>query len=226
MSTPASHPVVHPGAGGSVNPHVAHQFDDAAQQHHAASLGMWLFLATEVLVFAGLFTGYIVFRSLYPHAFAETGRHLYKWIGVTNAAVLLLSSAAMAMGVETPAQAQRVKSSWMLGTVGLALLFVGLKAIEYTLDVRESLLPVIRFDPTPFSEPAHSQLFLVFYWVMTGLHAFHVIGGILVILFLALRVRSAAQPERLTNAVIVVGLYWHFVDIVWLFLLPLLYLNP
>jgi cytochrome c oxidase subunit 3 len=206
--------------------HVHEQFDDAAQQRHAATLGMWLFLATEVLVFSVLFTAYTVARAANPQAFHEAGHHLYKWIGVGNAAVLLLSSTAMAVAVETPRSHQRRRSAWMLGTALLGTIFLGVKAVEYTLDIHESLLPLVRFDGSRFLQPARSELFLVFYWAMTALHALHVLGGVCVIALLALRVRRALEPERLDNAVHAAGLYWHFVDIVWLFILPLLYLNP
>jgi cytochrome c oxidase subunit 3 len=206
--------------------HVAHQFDDAAQQRHAVSLGMWLFLATEVLVFSVLFTAYTVARRNAPASFAEAGGHLYKWIGVANAVVLLLSSGAMAMGVETPPDRSRAKSSWLLVTVLLGLIFLVLKGAEYTLDIHEGLLPGVSFSSTRFTDPRHAAFFLIFYWCMTGLHALHVAIGICVVAVMALLLRFGPEPEARANAVHATGLYWHFVDIVWLFLLPLLYLNP
>lgn len=206
--------------------HVAHQFDDAAQQRHAVSLGMWLFLATEVLVFSVLFTAYTVARSTAPESFADAGKHLYKWIGVANAVVLLLSSGAMAMAVETPADRSRAKSRWLFVTVAMGLVFLVLKGTEYTLDIHEGLLPGISFAPSRFVDPRHASFFLVFYWCMTGLHALHVAIGICVVAGMALLLRFGPEPEARANAVHATGLYWHFVDIIWLFLLPLLYLNP
>lgn len=206
--------------------HVAHQFDNAPQQHHAVSLGMWLFLASELLIFSILFTGYTAARSVFPAAFTQAGHHLYKWIGVTNTAVLLFSSGAMALAVESPPEKRRRRAAWMGATTALGLAFLTIKAVEYTLDIREHLLPGLRFDPSPFSDPAHSALFLIFYWIMTGLHALHVLAGVVVIGTLCLRIATTTAPERLHNTIHAAGLYWHFVDMIWLFLLPLLYLNP
>lgn len=211
---------------------VAHQFDDAAQQTHADRFGMWLFLATEALVFAVLFTGYTASRAAYPESFAQAGEHLYKWIGVGNAAILLLSSGAMALGVEYAEASPRVAGRWFLLTVLLGGAFLCVKAVEYALDVRGSILPLVGFDPSRFNEPAHAALFLVYYWVMTGLHALHVIVGLGLVSSLIVVVRRGQPPAsqtsatRFANRAKVIGLYWHFVDIVWLFLLPLLYLNP
>lgn len=205
--------------------HVHEQFDDAPQQRHASMLGMWLFLATELLLFSGLFTGYTIYRAQWPDAFAQAGTHLYKWIGIGNTAILLLSSACMALAVQTAPSRNRIRWRWMLTTAILGLGFLVIKGIEYKLDYDESLVPAMRFDAAPFTDPAHSELFFVFYWIMTGLHALHVAAGISVISILAIRTRNAPHPENLDNSVAAVGLYWHFVDIVWLFLLPLLYLT-
>jgi cytochrome c oxidase subunit 3 len=205
---------------------VAHQFDDAPQQNHAVSLGMWLFLASELLIFSVLFTAYATARWMYPEAFAQAGHHLYKWIGVTNTAVLLLSSGAMAMAVESPPNHGGRKAAWMSATATLGLAFLFIKAIEYTLDAHEHLVPGVRFDADPFTDPPHAALFLVLYWIMTGLHALHVLAGVGVISVMAFRTWIDPNPARLHNAVHAAGLYWHFVDIIWLILLPLLYLNP
>lgn len=208
--------------------HAAEQFDDVAQQRHAVDLGMWAFLAGEALLFSVLFTGYTAARWSAPQAFSEAGHHLYKWLGVTNAAVLLLSSGAMACAVETDATRPRVKSRWLTITAGLGLVFAAIKAVEYTLDIREGLLPGVHFDASKFTSPASSEMMLVFYWIMTGLHACHVLAGVLVISMFAFRLRARAASGSLTldNGVRATGLYWHLVDIIWLFLLPILYLNP
>ncbi len=208
--------------------HAAHHFDDVAQQRHAVDLGMWAFLAGEVLLFSVLFTGYTAARWTAPQAFSEAGHHLYKWLGVTNAAVLLISSGAMAFAVETDPARPRVKSRWLFVTAALGLVFAGIKAVEYTLDIREGLLPGSHFDASKFTSPASSEMMLVFYWIMTGLHAFHVMAGVAVISSFAIRLRARNADRSLTldNGVRATGLYWHLVDIIWLFLLPILYLNP
>ncbi len=209
----------------STAPRVAHHFDSPLQQRHAAELGMWTFLATEVLLFGAALTAYAVYRLMHPAAYAAASHELYKSIGATNTAVLLLSSAAMAMAVEAAPQRARVASRWMALTCLLGIAFLALKAMEYTLDVREGLLPGSRFASAKFEHPAPSEQFLVFYWILTAIHALHVGCGIAVIAFCAIRLRRVRSPESLANTVHNVGLYWHFVDIVWLFLLPLLYLS-
>lgn len=205
---------------------VAHHFDDARQQRHAATLGVWLFLASELLVFAVLLTAFAAARAAFPQSFAQAGHHLYKWIAVGNAAILLLSSAAMAMAVETPPDRWRRRRRWLalVGVLGLA--FLAVKGVEYALDWRESVVPVLRFDGSKFDDPASATLFFVFYWITTGLHALHVLVGVGVVSALVARTGAQAGALRLDDANRAAGLYWHFVDMVWLFILPLLYLNP
>ena len=204
----------------------AFQFDDAEQQREAAGLGMWTFIITEVLFFGGLFTGYTIYRLLYPVAFAEASNHLFRWIGAGNTAVLLTSSLTMALAAQAAERgARRRVAGFLLVTVLLGCIFLGLKGLEYTLDVREGLVPGAGFAAGEFADPAHSQLFYLFYWIMTGLHALHVtigIGVLAVLAVMARRGRFGAGDNP--NAVEMAGLYWHFVDVVWLFLLPLLYL--
>jgi cytochrome c oxidase subunit 3 len=204
---------------------VAHQFEDLEQRHRAASLGVWVFLAGEVLFFGGLFVGYTIYRVTYPSAFHAASHHLYLWIGAVNTAVLLTSSLTVALAVHAAREGERRGTlGLLLGTIGLALAFLCLKAVEYYLDYREGLVPVLRFDPGRVgADPAHVQLFLTFYFIMTGLHALHVTAGILVMGSLAGLIAWRGLRDR-ENAVEMAGLYWHFVDIVWLFLFPLLYL--
>ncbi len=203
----------------------AFQFDDADQQREAAGLGMWTFLITEVLFFGGLFTGYTVYRVSYPYAFAEASHHLFEWIGVTNTAVLLISSMLVALAVGAARRGDRRRL--VLFLVGAALLgcaFLGLKSLEYFLDFREGIVPGPLFDGAPFADPPHSELFFVFYFFMTGLHAIHVTIGIGVLTGVAVLGWRGRYTGGNSNGVEVAGLYWHFVDIVWIFLLPLLYL--
>lgn len=206
---------------------LAKQFNDTAQQHHAASLGMWLFLTTEVMFFGGMFTSYIIYRMQFPHAFAQASHELFQSIGFANTAVLLISSYFVALAVHHARHDHVKKVVWLLGgTIALALVFVILKSIEYALDIHEGIVPGASFNAAPFTDPEHAQLFFVLYWFMTGLHALHVLVGIAVMLTLMLRVRYAKNHDirHLHTYIEMVGLYWHFVDLVWIFLYPLLYL--
>jgi len=206
---------------------LAHQFDDAAQQRQAAELGMWTFLATEVLFFGGLFASVVIYRHAYGAAFAAASRHLYLWIGAVNTAVLLASSLTMALAVDAAARGlPRRCRRWLWATAGGGAAFLALKAYEYRCDWSDALVPVLRFDAGRFASgsAAHAELFYVFYWIMTGLHAVHVACGVLAVAVTARRAgRRAYTPEN-HDTVENVGLYWHFVDVVWVFLFPLLYL--
>ncbi|HVU64690.1 MAG TPA: cytochrome c oxidase subunit 3 [Phycisphaerales bacterium] len=204
---------------------VAHQFNDSAQQKHAVLLGMWTFLATEVVLFGGLIASFVICRVMYGRAFSQAGSHLYAWIGITNTAVLLTSSAFVALAVETDPGRNRRRSLLLSATALLGLCFLGLKGVEYGLDVHEGILPRIAWRPEQFADASRAELFMLFYWLMTGLHALHVSAGIAVIGVLAWRSRRAEYAHGHHNTIEAAGLYWHFVDIVWLFLLPLLYLG-
>jgi cytochrome c oxidase subunit 3 len=207
----------------------AHQFDDLEQQREAGSLGMWVFLATEVMVFGALFAGYVAFRSANPEAFAEASRQLNVLIGGINTVVLLASSLTMALAVQAAQLGKRQKLiSCLVLTALLGTMFMVLKAVEYYLDYRDDLVPNFAFKPGQWLDrgvnPERVQLFLLFYYIMTGLHALHLtigIGVLVVIAFMAWR--GSFSPEHY-GPVEVTGLYWHFVDVIWIFLLPLLYL--
>jgi cytochrome c oxidase subunit 3 len=207
----------------------AHHFENLAQQREAATVGMWVFLATEVLVFGALFTGYAVYHAIYPDAFAAGSRHLNALIGGTNTIVLLTSSLTMALAVHA-AQTDRRRAlvGLLIATVLLGVTFLGVKAVEYTLDFHERLVPGLAFDAASWTgegvDPRPVQLFLMFYYIMTGVHALHMtvgIGVLTVLIVLAWRGRFGADRYM---PVEISGLYWHFVDIIWIFLLPLLYL--
>ncbi len=204
---------------------VANQFDDPQQKHLAASLGLWVFLAGEILFFGALFFGYTIYRATYHVDFVAASGHLYLWIGAINTAVLLTSSLTMALAIHAAGEhARSTTLRFLWATLALAATFLCLKAVEYYLDYREALVPVLRFHPEAVNaNPAHVQLFLTFYFIMTGLHGLHVTAGIIVMLVLVALVRRSG-PAGHENAIEMTGLYWHFVDIVWLFLFPLLYL--
>ncbi len=214
---------------------VAHQFDDAGQQHDAANMGMWIFLATEIMFFGGLFCGYAVYRNLYLPGFEAGSRLLEVKFGATNTAVLILSSLTMALAVHAAQMGKRkTLIVFLISTMVLGLAFIGIKLyFEWYHDYLLHIVPGIDFAPAGealaeaqrFHAPVpHLELFMVFYFTMTGVHALHmVVGeGILTVL-LILAWRGSFSRERF-NAVEMAGLYWHFVDIIWIFLFPLLYL--
>jgi len=205
---------------------VAMQFDDAAQQREAATLGMWTFLATEVLFFGAALMGFAIYRALYFEAFAEASHELYPWIATANTAILLGSSFCMAMAVhETHTTGRRKRiAMFLVLTVLLGGAFLGVKAIEYTIDYRSGTVPRFAFDRSLFKQPDQAELFFFFYFVLTLLHALHMTIGMVILLILAWRTREEDFPHSKRNTVEMVGLYWHFVDVVWIFLFPLLYL--
>jgi cytochrome c oxidase subunit 3 len=207
---------------------VAHQFDDALQQHETASLGMWSFLITEVMMFGGLFTSYAYYRVKYPVAFTEGSNHLDYFIGAINTAVLICSSLTMALAVHA-AQTDKRRATilFLVLTILLGSVFLGVKVAEYSDKYEHHLIPGHGFSLVPYNEAVNAnnvELFFCFYFFMTGLHAVHMIVGVVilsVLIFLAWRHRFSANyyaPVEMT------GLYWHFVDIVWIFLFPFLYL--
>jgi cytochrome c oxidase subunit 3 len=186
--------------------------------------GMWVFLASEVIFFGGLFTTYIVYRYLFPEAFAEASRHLDTILGSINTAILLTSSFTMALAVSAVQRNQRrALIALLLATMILGTIFLGIKGLEYVHKFEEGLFPGANFAYAGPS-PRQAQLFFSLYFIATGLHALHMIIGILLmgsLAFLAWRGRFSAQSYA---PVEMIGLYWHFVDIVWIFLFPLMYL--
>lgn len=200
------------------------QFRDAGQRSVANHLGLWTFLATEILFFGGLFICYVVYRVAYPAAFAA-GSHLLDFrIGTANTAVLLTSSLFMALGDRAIKLDQRAALRWcLLATWLLGALFLGLKFFEYHEKYGEHLVPGAGFKASGPWAP-QIQLFIFLYFAMTGLHAIHMLGGLSAVgwlLWLDGRRRLSCENHA---AVEMVGLYWHFVDCVWVFLYPLLYL--
>jgi cytochrome c oxidase subunit 3 len=203
----------------------AHHFDDLDQQHAAAQLGMWVFLITEIMFFGGLFAAYTVYRSAYHDAFAAASRHLDITLGAFNTAVLIGSSLTMAMAVHAAQLGKkRAIITYLVLTIALGSVFLGVKAVEYTHKWHEHLVPGhgFQFPDAALARPA--ELYFSLYFAMTGMHALHMIIGVgimLVMIRMAWRNRFSAQHY---SPVEVSGLYWHFVDIVWIFLFPLLYL--
>jgi len=206
------------------DPYLQHHFVTLEQQHEASSLGMWAFLITEIMFFGGLFTLFIVYVSAYAEAFAAGSHHLDIVLGATNTAVLIGSSFTMAMAVRS-AQLGRRKPllGFLLLTMLLGCVFLGIKAIEYGHKFAEHLVPGPGFN---FEGPAarHVQLFFSFYFAMTGLHALHMVVGVGLMAWLLLHSWRGRFSAAYFWPVELSGLYWHFVDIVWIFLFPLLYL--
>lgn len=202
----------------------AHQFETLEQQHDADTLGMWAFLATEVLFFGGLIMCYTVARFSYPQAFEEASHRLYVGYGGPNTALLLFSSFTMALAVRAAQLGRRKATTGLLAMTALfGIGFLIVKGFEYHTDYLEQLVPRFRFH----WDGAHAQqaeLFFWLYFVLTGLHALHVTIGIVILTVVAVMTwRGRITAEHYVTAEIV-GLYWHFVDIVWVFLFPLLYL--
>jgi cytochrome c oxidase subunit III len=208
----------------SRSPTVPHQFDDAVQEREASTMGMWLFIATEILFFGAMFLGYTVYRCAYPQTFAEASRHTLIVFGGTNAAVLLISSTTMAFAVRAARDNRRwLLVSFLLLTASLGCLFLVIKGFEYSKEIGEHLLPGSSFH-IEAAQPAKAEMFFYIYWLMTGFHALHVTIGISLILIFAARASFTNAFTNHDTAVDLLGLYWHFVDIVWVFLFPLLYL--
>lgn len=210
--------------GGHGHSGLAHQFDDLEQQHAAGNLGMWAFLGTEIMFFGGLFAGYTIYRSLYFTAFAAGSRLLDVKLGAANTAVLIGSSLTMALAVRS-AQLGRRKAIvvFLLLTILLGSVFLGVKAYEYHHKFEKHLVPGIDFQYAGEQAP-HVELFLCFYFFMTALHALHMVVGIGLLAVLARMAWRGKFSAAYFSPVEVSGLYWHFVDIVWIFLFPLLYL--
>jgi cytochrome c oxidase subunit 3 len=202
----------------------AHQFDDLEQQREASELGIWVFLCTEVLLFGGLFTVYTAYRFLYPHAFARASQTLDVTLGGVNTVVLIGSSLTMALAVHAARIGRR---RMLVGCLGLTMLlgsvFLGIKGIEWAEKFHEGHVPGIVYHVTGADAPQQA-LFYFLYFMMTGIHALHLIIGIAIVgVILVMGWRGRFSPAY-HNPVEITGLYWHFVDIVWIFLLPILYL--
>lgn len=203
---------------------LAHQFDDIEQQHESDSLGMWIFLATEILFFGGMFLGYSVYRAVYSPAFSEASRRLDVLLGGINTAVLLCSSLTMALAVRAAQLGgRRTVIALLIATIVLGSVFLGIKAFEYYQKYEEHFIPGPHFEFAG-ANGRHAQIFFSFYFVMTGMHALHMVVGIGIMLTMIwLTKRRRFSPEYYFP-IEMTGLYWHFVDIVWVFLFPLLYL--
>jgi cytochrome c oxidase subunit III len=220
MSPDATVEVHHPAA-------LAHQFDSLEQQRDASTLGMWVFVAQEAMFFGGLFTAYIVYRFLWPQAFHLGSHQLNVLMGGINTAVLITSSLTMAMAVWSAQTGRRKQlTAWLSLTLLLGLAFLVVKYFEYAEKFHHHLVPGAHFTTTifPAAEAGHAQLFFCLYFAMTGMHAIHMIVGAGILLVYIPQAARGRFTAEYAHPVELFGLYWHFVDIVWIFLFPLLYL--
>jgi cytochrome c oxidase subunit 3 len=228
------------------HPALQHHFENLEQQREAGALGMWVFLVTEIMFFGGMFLAYTLYRTQYPAAFASASNHLDLTLGAINTVVLILSSFTMALAVYSAQVGKRRNLIiCLVFTIILGLTFLGIKAVEYHDKYVDNLIPGQLIPGRPFNPAVQEhgtpydkhKLHLLpgatvknvemFYWIyfaMTGMHAVHMIIGVgllSVILWFAWRGRYGPEYH---NPVEISGLYWHFVDIIWIFLFPLLYL--
>jgi cytochrome c oxidase subunit 3 len=205
---------------------LAHQFDDLPQQHAADELGMWLFLSTELMFFGGMFLAYTVYRTQDEAAFAAASGKLDLLWGTVNTAVLLTSSLTMALAALAAEAGHRQRLiTFLIATMTLGTTFVGIKGMEYYHKYTHGLMPLAGL---PFHwdgpSPARAELFFDLYFLMTGVHALHMIIGLGIMLVLLVHAVRGGLLGDFSAPVRITGLYWHFVDLVWVFLFPLLYL--
>ena len=214
-------------------PELLHHFVDAEQQRDAAALGMWLFLATEIMFFGGMFCAYLIYRFWYFNEFAAGSRSLDIWLGTINTAVLICSSLTVALGVRAAQMGKRkLLVGLLLLTIVFGFAFLGIKGVEWYDKYKEHHIPgnsfnvddLVRDYPQLHIDPRHEQIYFSLYFAMTGLHALHMIIGVGLFVFLTYYAWKGRYTPKYYTPVEIGGLYWHFVDIVWIYLFPLLYL--
>ncbi|MEM9663895.1 MAG: cytochrome c oxidase subunit 3 family protein [Bacteroidota bacterium] len=220
----------HDHHGHEHHPRHQHHFATMDQQFDAAKMGMWIFLVTEVLLFSGMFVAYTVYRIWYPEVFVSASELLDPYMGLLNTLVLLTSSLTIAMAVRC-AQVGDQKALFrnLVATVALAGVFMVVKAFEYGSKFSHGIFPGENFAPhgegyAHFAEIAYAPQFFSIYYVMTGIHGFHVVVGMILISVIAWKAKKGAYTPEWYTPVEMSALYWHIVDIVWIFVFPLLYL--
>lgn len=201
------------------------QFNSAEQQRETAKLGMWTFLLTELLLFSGLFMTALVLRVMHPDSVTAVALHLKFWIGATNTAVLIVSSFFMSAAIELSRLGRQRPMLWcMLATTGFGVLFLLLKGYEYYRDYVEHMTPFLSFRRYELVGDPASRLFTNLYFVTTGLHAVHLIIGITLMLVMTWLASRGGFLQRHQNRIEITGLYWHFIDLIWMIVFPTLYL--
>lgn len=200
------------------------QYATLNQQGEVAQLGMWVFLTTETLFFGALIFTYFLYRISYPEAIADGAKDAVLWCGSVNLGLLLSSSLTMVLAINAAAQGRRsAATGWLLGTIALGLCFLGIKGYEYAADYSDHVVPAVNFALKPGDSPM-TELFWVYYFVATGLHAIHVTTGLGLLIYILWRLRRGGITAAYYAPIEVVGLYWSFVDTVWVFLFPTIYL--
>jgi len=207
------------------HPYLQHHFDNMAQQMEASTLGMWTFLVTEIMFFGGLFMAYLVYRWQSPLGFQEASHHLNIYWGAGNTVILIVSSLTMALAVRAAQTSQKRETQvfWLLSTMVFGAAFLGIKAIEYADKFTHHIVPGPHFQWEGLY-PKPAEQFYSLYFAMTGLHALHMIIGLGIMAVITVMAWKKQFDGEYYTPVEVAGLYWHFVDIVWIFLFPLLYL--
>lgn len=204
--------------------HVAHHFAQSEQQFDAAKLGMWIFLATEILFFGGLFAAYIIYRAWYPELYILASTQLDTTMGAINTGVLILSSLTMALSIWAAQHNDKKKTTYFLiATIICAFVFMIIKYFEYEHKFHLGIFPGGYYTFDGIDHPKASIFFSIYY-MMTGLHGIHVIIGIGLITWLVFKNNKGTFNSDYYTPIEIVGLYWHVVDIIWIFLFPLLYL--
>ncbi|MEP2448122.1 MAG: cytochrome c oxidase subunit 3 family protein [Balneola sp.] len=205
--------------------HLQHHFVDSDQQFDAAKMGMWVFIVNEILFFGGLFCAYIVFRAWYPDLFTMAATKLDTTMGAVNTVVLIGSSLSVAMAIRA---AQLNKTKWikinLLITITLACVFLVIKYFEYSHKMHDGIFPGATLYTYEGIDHPLAHVFFSIYYVMTGIHAIHIIVGIGLMVWIYIRANKNEFGSEYYTPVEMVGLYWHLVDVIWIFLFPLLYL--
>ena len=205
---------------------VAEQFENLRQQHEAVTLGMWIFLASEIMLFGAMFAGYTVYRIFYASTYQDLSHHLNLPLGTINTAILLTSSLTVALAIHAIKEGHRKRTvSYLLATVGMGTVFLGIKLYEWYEEYEKHLVPIAgwRFEYAGANEAA-AKLFMSFYFIMTSFHFLHLLIGVGLVGFMALWVWREKISVKNPNPVEVTGLYWHLVDVIWVFIDPLFYL--
>lgn len=200
------------------------QFSTQDQQRHAAKLGMWIWLATELLLFSGLFLVALILRILHPDSVTAAALHLQFWIGATNTAILILSSFSMSGAIEMS------RLGWQRGTVRCMVLtallgtaFLLLKGFEYFIDWQGLVTPFLYWRPYAIVGDDPSKLFMNDYYIITALHGLHLTTGVMIMLVMAWQASAAGYLTRHQNRIEIIGLYWHFIDLIWICVFPIIY---
>jgi cytochrome c oxidase subunit III len=217
-SSEAAHPEHGP-------PFLAHHFANVHQQAHAVRLGMWIFLATEVLLFGGLFVAYAGYRFLFIETFRAGSHHLNLVMGGVNTVILITSSLTVALGLRATIEGKPRQTVRLLAfTIACALGFLVIKAFEYHHHIEVGAVPGSGFRVAEMQGLPGASIFFALYFFSTGLHALHVIVGMIVLSWVLLRTSQGRFSPAYYTPVELGGLYWHLVDLIWIFLFPLLYL--